>query len=263
MKIVYTLIFSFLLVNFISCTKATTADPVDSTVVTNPTCDKIPTIKILATPSVITIGESTSITATNIPNVLYSWFTPTTTSATVGNYSPINLSNAGLKDRGWYYISAYSPDCTVTKKDSVYVNVKLLQGTPACTIANNTCNNTILTSETYSSITRVNSPLSLSASSSQGDLKVIFHPYWNNKEPEDGIYKTTNIPTFDPVNPDFNKVFFTMTKISIYWASWADQDVYVSHVNGKLQIRFCSLNLNGSNGSNSYTNKASANLIQN
>lgn len=226
----------------------------------NPLCTKIATVKVTATPSVITIGESTTITATAITGAQYLWNTPYSNGGTGTN---INITNAGLKDRGWYYVTAYSQDCTNTKTDSIYLNVKLLQGTPTCTIASNTVNNTILTNETYTNTTRGTNPLTLEASTLQGSVKVIFHPKWNTTEPEDGIYKTINIPTFDGLNPDFNKVFFTMTKNSIYWASWADQDVYVSHVNGKLQVRFCTLSLSGSNGGNSYINKASANLIQN
>jgi hypothetical protein len=243
----------------VSCIKQTTEDP-DATVV----CTSISSIKATATPTTITIGESSTIAVTNVVDVIYSWTEPFNNSVYART---LDVSNAGLKDRGWYYVNAYNPNCTATKSDSVYLNVKLKQGTPACTIPNNTCNNSLVSSETYSSITRgidaSYGVLSLSASTAGGDIRFLFHPHWKFVEPEDGIYETINSPTFDPVNPEYNKVFFTITKSSIYWASWADQTVYVSHLNGKLQVRFCNLNLNGSLGGPVYTNKSSANLIQN
>lgn len=265
MKITYYFLCVCIIFIIQSCTKETTTDiAANDPAPTNPTCAKISTIKATATPATITIGENSTIAATDVANVNYYWSGPFSN----GIYSrTLNINTAGLKDRGWYYVNASNSECNNTKFDSVYLNVKLLQGTPPCTIPNNTCNNTLVTSETYSSITRGISSsygvLSLSASTSGGDIKFLFHPHWNTVEPEDGIYYTTNIPTFDPVNPDFNKVFFTMTKSSIYWATWADQTVYVSHINGKLQVRFCDLNMNGSLGGPVYTNKSSANLIQN
>lgn len=263
MKITYYFLCVCIIFIIQSCTKETTTDiAANDPAPTNPTCAKISTIKATATPATITIGENSTISATDVANIIYNWSGPVSTASYTRT---ISINNAGLKDRGWYYMGAGSQDCIETKYDSVYLNVKLKQGTPPCAVANNTCNNTLVTSETYSSITRGLSSglLSLSASTLGGDIKLIFHPHWKTVEPEDGIYYTTNIATFDPVNPDFNKVFFTMTKSSIYWSTWADQTVYVSHINGKLQVRFCDLNMNGSLGGPVYTNKSSANLIQN
>ncbi|HET6994569.1 MAG TPA: hypothetical protein VFI06_06290, partial [Chitinophagaceae bacterium] len=67
---------------------------------------------------------------------------------------------------------------------------------------------------------------------------------------------------FTQSDGNYNKVFITTVKSSIYWASHPGQTVYVSHVNGKLQVRFCGLTLSGSNGGTGFTTLASGNVVQ-
>jgi hypothetical protein len=209
----------------------------------------------------VTIGDSLRIYTQEVGGYrVYSWTGP--------NYftsqEPFNvIPYAELKNEGWYYVSISNSDCN-TKVDSVFVDVKLKQGTPSCNIAANTSSFNNLPNNSYSSIQKLYDPtysfLSLRASGTVS-MYVFFHDYWKTHEPEDGIYETTNIPSFSG-EPNYNKVFINTTISSIYFSSHEYQTVYVSHVSGKLQVRFCNLTMSGTNGASSFTTIASSNLIQ-
>jgi len=225
------------------------------------TCAVLNNIKI-ACNSPVTIGETIKFGAPEIGGYrIYSWIEPNNFH---DQYPHEEISYAELKNEGWYYLALSVSECE-TKVDSVYIDVKLQQGTPACTVANNTGNYSNLADDSYSSVSKGIDPsfgeLALEGSGSYTNLTVLFHPEWRTKEPEDGIYTTINVPSFDPVDYNYNKVYISTVKQSIYWGSYPDQQVYVSHVAGKLQVRFCSLKLGGNNGY-SYTTQVSANLVE-
>jgi hypothetical protein len=226
-------------------------------------CDKIKNVRASAS-GPVTIGETLQIYTQEVGGYrIYSWIGPNFFSS----QDPRNtIYDVELKNEGWYYLSVSNSDCP-TKIDSVYVDVKLQQGNPACTVAGNTCTFNNLSNDTYSSVQKLYDPtynfltLRGNGGASSSTLDIFFHHYYKTHEPDDGIYTTISIPSFDN-DGNYNKVFLSTVKSSIYFSSHEGQTVYVSHVNGKLQVRFCSLVMSGSNGANSFTTNASGNLTQ-
>lgn len=226
------------------------------------TCTNIQSLQIVDTITA-NIGSPLQI---NIPEVggyrLYKLTGPDNFSS----QNPTNsvASNAELKHEGIYYVSISNPTCGI-KTDSIYVDVKLLQGNPSCSVGVNKVTYSNLFDDAFTSVTKTIDPLLSQLvidASIFGSMKVHFHPYWRQKEPEDGIYTTINTPVFPQFDYNYNKVFITTTKSSINWSSQANQTVYINHVNGKLQVRFCGLLMSGYNGT-SFTTSASGNLVVN
>ncbi len=240
----------FLIGFFVSSCAKTTGD--------GSNCSALDNIHINSN-SPVQIGQTIKFAVPEVGGYrIYTWHGPNNYS---GQEPADSITYAELKQEGWYYLNISKPDCN-SWIDSVYIDVKLNQGTPSCTISSNTCTYSNLFNDTYNSIHKSIDPsynvLTLSADGTS-NMKVLFHPRWNTVEPEDGIYNTINVPVFDPVDANYNKVFISTVKQSIYWASHPDQKVYVSHVNNKLQVRFCSFAMSGSNGT-SYTTSVSGNL---
>ncbi len=163
--------------------------------------------------------------------VLYHWQGP-------HNYVTYDAANkinyVNLENEGWYYLSLISGAGDCQKIDSFYLDVKLQQGSPACNIATNTTTFSNLFNDSYNYVKKgIDPSLSqkwLDCSGVSSNLRIYFHTNWRTLEPEDGIYNTTNTPVFDQTDFNYNKLFITTTKSSIYWSSQANQQVYVSHV---------------------------------
>jgi len=215
--------------------------------------------------SPVTIGETLKFGTQEVGGYrVYDWRGP---GNYMNQYPSDSITDCNLEHEGWYYLHLSSLDDNACQKfDSVYIDVKLKQGTPACSITNNSCDYNNLGTDTYTSVQERIDPTyqfkSLTASGpSSANIIVYFHQYWNDREPEDGIYTTTNVPSFGQIDNNYNKLFVATTKSSIYWASHEGQNVYVSHINGKLQVRFCDLSMGGYNGT-SYTTIASGNVVE-
>jgi hypothetical protein len=194
---------------------------------------------------------------------IYDWRGPNNFTS---QYPDNSITGVELKHEGWYRLHLYSLDGDCEKFDSLYVDVKLKQGSPSCNITSNTTNYNNLGTDSYTLVRKQietsSSQKALLATGTGGaNLSVIFHTRWRTAEPEDGIYVTSNTPLFGQTDNNYNKVFITTTKSSIYWASAPDQTVYVSHVGTKLQVRFCNLSMGGSNGT-SFTTIASGNIVE-
>lgn len=228
-------------------------------------CQNIQNVTI-ASNSPVTIGQKFKFGTQEVGGYrVYKWQGP-------NNYSGQNpsdsITNVQLQNEGWYYLtltSSYSSS-NCRKIDSVYLDVKLLQGTPPCLVSTNTATYNNLPNDTYASISKyINSTFSqkvLAANSTAlSSLTIYFHTHWRTAEPEDGIYTTIDSPVFDQADNNYNKVFITATKSSIYWSSAANQTVYISHVGSKLQVRYCNLSMGGSFGA-SYTTITSGNVVE-
>lgn len=245
-----TLVFSVFLS---SCSREDKADEI--------TCSNMQLVT-LSSNSPVTIGETISFSAPEVGGYrIYSWTGPNNFTS----QEPENtISDAKLQNEGWYHLHLSNPTCTA-KTDSVYIDIKLQQGTPSCTIGNNTCQFNNQGTDTYSSVHELFDPTynfrTLEASGF-ATMEVMFHQYWNTHEPEDGIYTTVNMPSFGQLDNNYNKVFVSTIKGSILFVSAQFQNVYVSHVNGKLRVRFCSLAMGGNNGSMSFSTLASATLTE-
>lgn len=251
-------LFFTILVILSSCTKSSDInDDVEDQ------CAAIKGVK-LTTNSPVMIGEELKVNATEVGGYrIYHWSGPNFFQS----QDPANSMTATMAMEGWYYLALTNPDCP-TKNDSIYVDIKLKPGTAPCTVANNTAIYSNLGSDNFSLVSKVvdasTNFLKLRGTGSGAELQVFFHPYWRDHEPEDGMYKTTNNPLFsDNNNGNFNKVFISTVKSSIYWSNHDFQDVYVSHVNGKLRVQFCNVTLSGTNGANSYTTIVSTQMTQN
>jgi hypothetical protein len=237
-----------------SCTK--TDEDADAN-----TCSNMRHLRITAT-TPVTIGQEIKMSVPEVGGYrLYNWSGPDNFNNY--QYPDYSIGYAELKHEGWYYVSVSNSSCEI-KVDSVYIDVKLPQGTPSCTVANNNTTYSNLFDDSYTSVTKGIEPTlalkSLSATGN-GNMIIYFHHYWRTAEPEDGIYTTINTPLFEQFDANYNKVYITTTKGSIYWGSHENQQVYVSHVNGKLQVRFCNLNMSGYNGT-SYFTSASGNVLE-
>lgn len=195
---------------------------------------------------------------------IYTWTGPDNYTLGKNGETEDSIVHVELKNEGWYYLALSRDDCPVVKLDSVYFDVKLKQGTPACSTTTNSCYYSNLSDDSYSIIKKSINPtynvLTLSANG-VGNMNILFHPAWKNTEPEDGIYITNSAEFFDQTDRNYNKVYVTTTKQSIYWGSQPNQQVFVSHINGKLQVRFCNLAMSGSNGT-SFVTSATANIVQ-
>jgi hypothetical protein len=220
---------------------------------------------IITSNSPVTIGQTIQFGTQEVGGYrIYSWRGP---DYYTNQYPTNSIPYAEPENEGWYYLDLYSANGSCQKIDSVYIQVKLQQGTPSCTIANDNMAYDNMGTDIYSSLKKQIDPtygekaLEGSASTSYSDLAVYFHPHWINAEPEDGIYNTINTPLFDQTDNNYNEVFVTTTTNSIYWSCYPNQTVYISHVGSKLQVRFCDLTMSGSNGT-SFTTHASGNLIE-
>jgi hypothetical protein len=214
--------------------------------------------------SPVTIGEAIHLAAPEVGGYrIYRWQGPNNFD---DQYPETGVTYAELKNEGWYYLSVSNNSCGA-KYDSVYVDVKLQQGSPSCTITGNSTSYTTLGNDNYSNtqkhVDASTGYLALEATGGSGfaNMVIYFHPRWLTAEPEDGIYNSTNVAIFGQTDYNYNTVFVSTTKNSIYWACHEGQQVYVSHAAGKLQVRFCDLQMSGSNGT-SYTTKASGNIIE-
>lgn len=239
------------LIVFSSCTKRIGGNG-------NP-CNAIKEVR-LSSNSPITVGEQLKLNASEVEDCYYAWSGP----GFFQSYSSDNtISDVKLNQEGWYHLTISNPDCE-PKHDSIYVDVKLKQGTPTCTIPNNQVLYSNLSDDTFTSVRRgIEGTLGLFMLEGSGpgsNIEILFHPYWRDHEPENGLYKTTNIPTIS--SGDYNQVYISTVKSSIYWSSYDFKDVYISHVGNKLQVKFCDLSMGGYNGT-SYTTVASGTLTEN
>lgn len=214
--------------------------------------------------SPITIGQPINFHTQEVGGYrIYSWRGPDNFES---QYPGNEIMYGELKHEGWYYLSLFSANGDCQKIDSFFMDVKLQQGTPPCTVSANTTTYNNLPNDSYTAVTKgIDPSFSQKYINCSGggfaNMKIYFHTNWRTKEPEDGMYTTINTPVFGQTDYNYNKVFITTTKSSIYWSSHENQTVYVSHVGNKLQVRFCNLGMSGYNGT-SYTTIASGNIIE-
>lgn len=226
-------------------------------------CSNIQNVTISSN-SPLTVGATINFSAPEVGGYrIYSWVGPNNYTS---QYPKNTITDAQFQNEGWYYLNLFSTNGSCSKIDSVYIDIKLQQESVPCTIGNNTANYNNLAIDNFSSVTKNIDPTYsqkvLDAYSGVfSSTTVYFHTHWRTFEPEDGVYYTSNKPVFDQTDFNYNKVFITATKSSIYWSSNEGQKVYVTHNGSKLQIRYCDLTMGGNNGT-SYTTIATGNLLE-
>lgn len=200
------------------------------------------------------VGDSLAIYANQI-NLMYQWSGPGGFwyQSTSGE-NDIVIPQVRIDQSGWYYCTASIPDCK-SYTDSVYIRVQYAQGTPSCTLSNNQITSTAGIPDFNAALVTKSYNLSYSAIAMQasdlGSLQYdfVFNSDIGNNEPKDGIYYTTDVPIFDS-QQDANVIFMDCIYGIYYFSSLPGQKVYVSHVNGKLRISFCSIKADDSSGAN-------------
>jgi hypothetical protein len=210
-------------------------------------------LRLTPNDSIPVVGDTLRIYANEL-NLNYQWTGPGNFTSESTNNS-IAIPGIQLKQSGWYYCTAFLSGCK-TYTDSVYIRVRYAQGTPSCSLANNQILNTAGVADFNGGLVLKSYNLSwnaimLDASDAGGSMEYdfIFNSFNGNTEPQDGIYITTNQPIFDS-DVDDNAICMTLIYGMFYFTSNSGQKVYVSHVNGKLRIAFCSLKADDSSGVN-------------
>ncbi len=212
--------------------------------------------------AVVATGQPIEISVDSLAGADYYWTGP-------GYYESYDQNNvitdyADYTYRGWYYVRISHEGCT-SRFDSVYVDVKLPQGAPSCTPANNTAtfNGGVLLGDQefyFVSFENVLGDYEVTGNSSNGDINLKFSAYWLTHDLEDGIYYTTSIPSLE--YGDIDKVYINDVNQSIYWVADPDKPVYISHVNGKQRITFCGIQFSGDWGGTLYHTTVSAKITQ-
>lgn len=213
----------------------------------------------------VTLGDPIQLSADHLDGVQYYWVGPN--SFDVHAEDPQVTFSAEYKHRGWYYLNMEHDGCT-NRVDSIYVKVKFPQGSPSCTLVNNRTTfggPVTLPTQNYYFMTWgadvTSNTYEVVANGTNGDMSIYLSPYWITHDFEDGIYRTTNNPS--PEYGDYDKIFISDVNSSTYWVAQANQQVYLSHVGGKIRISFCNLVLNGVTGpAGGYTTSASGQLTQ-
>lgn len=138
----------------------------------------------------------------------------------------------------------------------MYIRVQFAQGTPGCSLADGQITSTAgLPNLAAPTVTKSYSlsynaiVLDVSDGAFGPEYDFVFNSYDGNNEPRDGIYYTTNLASFDPLQ-DADAINMNCTYGAYYFSSDAGQKIYVSHVSGKLRISFCSVKADDSGGAN-------------
>ena len=153
--------------------------------------------------SPITVGQTLKIWTGEVDGTTYQWYGPYNFTS---QYTSDSISNAQINNSGWYYLNVNSlDDNNCTKRDSVYVEVRLQQDTAPCTITTNTIAYNNMADQSFSSVYKgiesTYSLMSLYSSSSNGDVNIYFAPRWRNIEPADVEAGKINLPVI--VSPAF------------------------------------------------------------
>src|ERR1700712_2542625 len=69
-----------------------------------------------------------------------------------------DVTNIKYNEKGWYHWSLSNSGCNVSYRDSVYVNVRLRQETPPCTLTNNYASSNNLINVAFTSVTEAFAP---------------------------------------------------------------------------------------------------------
>jgi hypothetical protein len=256
-----------LIIQFNSCTKTTTVttnsrtgSPTTTTVID---CSKFKNLKIQPY-KVDTCGKDIIIKVDSFAWAYYNWTGPNNfyINNLQNSYEIRITDNSNLYHRGWYKV-VISRDTCPRIYDSIYIDVKLPQGTPSCSPTKNTSNSVsgiTIPNKTFTNVTTGNYyGYEIEGTSSIGDISLIFHNHWATNKLEPGIYYTFQNYSSMNDKENINKVCIRNTYGNDYWYSEAKRPVYVSYVNGKISVTFCNIKtINDDN--NTYTSTINGNL---
>lgn len=203
-------------------------------------------INLVSTNTAPTVGESFTLTAQKVSdNDLFNWSGAGNFSGVYGN--SITVDNAGYLDRGWYYCSKSNIECGQTIFDSIFIDMKLRQGTAPCTNTNNTLTGSAIPNTSFYSVIKNFDPTfngkALMGTATTGyptDFRVLFNSNNGNIEPLNGIYTTTNSIIFGQTDP-YVWISLSFVYGGQFFHCHPNKDVFVSHIGGKLSASFCNV----------------------
>jgi len=212
-------------------------------------------LKLTANDTTPFVGDSVVITA-NQKGLYYQWASSSNASHLSAEYSDrLTLTPVEIRQSGWYYCNASKPGCNPVN-DSIYINVQYDQGKPGCSLTNNLITNTAGAPDFNAySVTKTYdvsyNAITITAYAGIGypEYQFVFNSYNGNTEPKDGIYCTTSIAAFDPLQ-DADLINMNCLYGFYYFTSDDGQKIYVSHVNGKLRVSMCDLKADDTSGAN-------------
>jgi hypothetical protein len=251
MKYVIFPLFALLMILFTGCVKKQPDN-----------CAEIKQVRIVVEKDKYFVGEEIHLKVNQLPTIaLFQWRHDGTPNVISGN-EEVHIPYAEKGDEGWYHLNVSYPDCA-SHNDSVYISVTSKEVPAPCSPGNNAV--------TFSSIPAI-SPATvtwsldntwnrkvMAARGAYGypDLNIYFNAYWNTKEPEDGEYSITTMSATGEYPP--YTVYISSLYQSVFFSAGSGK-VYVSHVNGKVRVTFCSIPLSGSNGGPSLNTTATGML---
>ena len=246
------LIFLVLMVQFCSCFKKGTDN-----------CEEIQQIKITGAKNQYYVGESISLGVNELATTaLYLWSLGDNPNL-ISSVPTVFIYECDKGDEGWYRLSISHPDCK-SNNDSVFISVKNKPATAPCNPANNSVTFSAMPDINFGSVTfaidNVYARKNLKGHTAFGypDLNIYFNLYWNKEEPEDGEYSIGNALSLSDFAP--YTVYMTTKYSDILFNAALTGKVYVSHVNGKLQAKFCDIDFSGSYGGIVYRSKATGTI---
>lgn len=191
------------------------------------------------------VGDNVVITALKeTANEVFQWNGPKlnlTNQTNILRIDDIKLSQSGI-----YYCNKGNTDCNTSIGDSIVINVQLKQETPPCTPVNNTVTSSSIPGTTFTSVTKsftgTFGAITMYANGTFGypPFTIVFNSYNGNTEPRDGTYTTTQGYTFNVLDEP-NVISISFIYNSDFYHCHPGKKVYVSHINGKLQVTFCNL----------------------
>jgi hypothetical protein len=242
------------LLTFASCTKTistTTNSRTGSGGGGNPTyrpCSEFVGLKIKPVKSLI-CGEKLLISADTFDGARFDWTRPD--GREDKDQEEIYVTDkANIYHRGWYKLWIGYNTCKAII-DSIYVDVKLPQGTPSCSPANNSAsysNGISIPTKNFNTI--VSNGNVIEGYNGLGDFKLTFHGYWKSVKLEPGIYYTTHYSGIGEKD-GMDKIYIEDRYANERWYGEENKPVYVSYVGGKLTITLCNIPIRAttSNGS--------------
>jgi hypothetical protein len=223
------------------------------------TCEKIKSAKITVPKTTFFAGEEIRLSTVEGANIFYGW-NHSVLPGNLGSSSSYIIPACSKADEGWFYLSVGNPDCT-TKHDSVYITVINKPIAAPCSPVNNKVDFSSVPDISFSSATW-SYEVGYNSRNLRGyqglgypDINVFFHHYWNDMEPEDGEYSLNNVPSFD--GGSVYSVYLA-SHYDITWYGGRNGKVYVSHVNGKIQVTFCNVTFSAEGNSFTGTGKLTA-----
>lgn len=255
-SLVYAGILSLLLLN--GCTKS-------SDTLIEEYCNQLKSVKIVTEKTSYYVGEPIQLNVSLEVDGFYYW-RHSQMPNDISNDADYYTDYATKTNQGWYYLTISNSDCE-TLHDSIYIEVLNKPADAPCDPANNTASfssipDIAFTDATYAiDYTWNRKYIGGYQSFGYPDINLYFHPYWLDKEPEDGEYTiATGGMAFGSEN--VYEVFITSLYSSIFFQPRNGGKAYVTHVNGKLRVTFCNIELSGSLGGPVYTTTVTGRLTE-